>query len=130
MGTKSRKPSTLKVWQQTAEAALNGAMEHWKYMQQNGISKLHRPTGTQCPCCVLFRENDCASCPVALRAGASYCLNTPWAEAASSIKDGDHTHPSVQAEIDFLRTTLSSVESREIRPSADALKEWRFGIKG
>lgn len=66
-----------------------------------------------CPLCALFNGNDCEGCPVAERAGAEFCDNTPYSGASIEAVNWEYRGSSredfqtaARAEVDFLKSLL------------------------
>jgi len=80
----------------------------------------------ECPLCLLFYDENCRDCPVALKASATSCKNTPYRDAVEAIvdwrcklEDDDATEmtaakiaarAAIKEELDFLKSLRAEDE--------------------
>lgn len=97
--------------------ALKASIAHWRRMATGKASRTERPQSDSCALCGLFinRPSFCRGCPVAEKAKAVGCNNTPFNDAYFAWKKfGKRSRQfklAAQAELAFLESLLPKRKS-------------------
>ena len=82
--------------------ALKASIAHWEEVEEGPWQQVGPK---ECALCDLFYGSKCEGCPVAIKAQAPLCRNTPYGPFISN-----RTSKNARAELDFLRSLLPEGE--------------------
>jgi hypothetical protein len=103
------------------QAALEQSIAKWEGIVA-GTGNDHGPRN--CGLCQIFINSNCSGCPVAERAGATCCRNTPYREYCNARADLGERHPSTLAhaeeEVAFLKSLRVAFDLESEEPQAVA----------
>ena len=96
------------------------SIKHWERMRDADDFE-ERPISSECPLCNTYGEHiNCAGCPIAEAADASFCYRTPYIKAYNAfrnIEDDQYSKTKLakwrkcaDAEITFLKSLLKKKE--------------------